>query len=244
MEYKIGICDDEKGTCSEIENMILDCFQNGSVNLDIYVWNTGESCCHDLKSNITIDVLFLDIELPGNDGIKVGKYIREELHNESMYIIYISSKTNYAMELFQVHPYDFLVKPILKQKVTMLLQKLFLLSENDKRFYTYTVNKNIYKISFGDIQYLCSNNKHIEIHAANGKVYEFRGKLKDEIEKLTSQFIVLGQSYVINIKYLRECHYDYVVMADTNRINISQQYRSNFKKRLCESNNFKRGTNK
>lgn len=239
MKYRIGICDDEKSTCTELENMVLDCFQDIFIQPDIYVWNTGESCCRDLNSNITLDVLFLDIELPGNNGVNVGKYIREDLHNDVMCIIYISYKTSYALELFQVHPYDFLVKPIIKEKINTLIQKLLLLNEYDKKFYIYSMNKNIYKIPFGNIQYLCSNNKHIEIHMADGEVQRFRGKLKEEIGKLSSQFVILGQSYVINMKYLRECHYDYVIMADGNRINISQQYRSGFRKILCERNHSK-----
>ena len=60
----------------------------------------GESLCEYLKSSSSVDLLFLDIELPKCNGVEVGKYIREKLENEETEIIYISSKTNYAMKLF------------------------------------------------------------------------------------------------------------------------------------------------
>lgn len=44
-----------------------------------------------------LDILFLEIEMPGQNGIQVGEYIRDDIKNEAMHIIYVSSKTNYAM---------------------------------------------------------------------------------------------------------------------------------------------------
>lgn len=44
---------------------------------------------------------FLDIELPGDNGVYAGKYIRETLNNDRMNIVFISHKTSYAMELFK-----------------------------------------------------------------------------------------------------------------------------------------------
>ena len=61
-------------------------------------------------------MLFLDIELITTDGIQVGKFIREELKNLETTIIYISSKSSYAMQLFQVQPLGFLIKPLEVEK--------------------------------------------------------------------------------------------------------------------------------
>ena len=59
----------------------------------------------------------LDIELISTNGIKVGKFIRDELENLEIAIVYISSKSSYAMNLFRVQPIDFLVKPIEKERI-------------------------------------------------------------------------------------------------------------------------------
>ena len=52
-----------------------------------------------------LNILFLDIELPGKDGVMVGKYIREVLEEENIFLIYISSKENYALQLFPLKIY-------------------------------------------------------------------------------------------------------------------------------------------
>lgn len=71
-----------------------------------------------------INILFLDIELPGKDGVMVGKYIREVLEDENIFLVYISSKENYALQLFQNRPFDFLVKPIEQAKIYHVLDNI------------------------------------------------------------------------------------------------------------------------
>lgn len=237
MQYKIGICDDEKETCTELENIVLNYYENMLNKVDTYVWNSGNSCCENLRNGSSVDVLFLDIELPGKNGIETGKFIRDKMEDEAIKIIFISSKTNYAMELFQVHPYDFLVKPFTREKVEKLLEKILILEKKDKMRYSYIANGNRYNIEYGEIKYFMSNNKYIEVYLINEEIKSFRGKLKSELPKLPNQFVMIGQSYIINMKYLKECHYDYVVMRDNVVINISQRYRSIFREQLCEYNN-------
>lgn len=234
MIYKIGICDDERGLCARLEEMIYDYFSDCSDSVDMYVWYTGENCCNDLKCGISLDILFLDIELPGENGVNVGKYIRETLNNNTLQIVYISSKTNYAMELFQIHPYDFLVKPITKKQLLELFKNLEVLEKEDQKTYTYFVNGSIYKIGYGKIQYLMSQDKHIIVVLSDGTIRKFRGKLKDQMNRLTPQFVRIGQSYIVNMKYVNSYHYDHVIMCDGVRINISQPFRIIFRKQLRE----------
>lgn len=107
---KTVICDDEKSTCSELEEIILKYAKEKSVSLVTEVFYSGDTLLDYLKRE-KINILFLDIELPGKDGVMVGKYIREVLEEENIFLIYISSKENYALQLFQNRPFDFLVKP-------------------------------------------------------------------------------------------------------------------------------------
>ena len=92
-----------------------------SLGFDIDTYYSGDRIIKDLEERVYFDILFLDIEMKKMDGVMVGHYIREQLHNDSMLIIYISSYTQYAMELFQIRPMDFLVKPISPQRMYEVL---------------------------------------------------------------------------------------------------------------------------
>ena len=146
MRYRIGICDDEISTCSEIETCIQQRFRNKSDSVEVFVWNSAESFINDVPEKTDLDILFLDIELPEKNGVDVGYYIRESMMNVGMHIIYISSKTSYALDLFDIHPYNFFVKPLSCEKICSEIEKLLQLDRQDKRFFTYIYNKSQYKV--------------------------------------------------------------------------------------------------
>ena len=136
--FHIGICDDEKVTCAELENMLYEYGKTAGIKVDVNVWFTGESLCTYLKSENTLDLLFLDIELISTDGIKVGGFIREELENIETMIVYISSKSSYAMSLFRIQPLDFLIKP-LKISFLNFMQRGIILKFRIRKLSTFTV---------------------------------------------------------------------------------------------------------
>lgn len=85
-----------------------------------------------------------------------------------------------------------------------------------------------------EIQYFMSQNKHIIVYLSDGTTQQFRGKLKNEMSKLTPQFVMVGKSYIVHMKYIKSCHYDYIIMQNGTRINISQSYRAFFHEKFRE----------
>ncbi len=66
--FHIGICDDGKEVCSELENMLHQYGKQQGIKIETSVWYTGESLCNFLRQEQGIDLLFLDIELISTDG--------------------------------------------------------------------------------------------------------------------------------------------------------------------------------
>lgn len=232
--YQIGICDDEVSTCSELERILLDYFNVSGIEVKVSVWYDAETFIKDVTSKVNLDALFLDIEIPGMNGVQIGEYIRNDMNNEAMNIIYISSKTNYAMDLFKVHPYDFMVKPIDKDKMINAVLKLMELDEHDSRYFVYEYNRVKNKVRYRDIEYFESNRKHIRIVCCDGEVLEFVGKLNEVMEELPNSFARAAQSYVINLRYIKMCKKDSCIMNNGCLINIGRKYKDDFSERLIE----------
>lgn len=56
-------------------------------------------------------MIFLDIMMPVKSGVEVGKIIRNDLKDNITQIVFISSENKYAMDLFEIRPMNFLIKP-------------------------------------------------------------------------------------------------------------------------------------
>ena len=109
--YYIAICDDETFTCSAIEQQLLDLSEKANIPMQVDVFYSGNGFINYLRNKIQYDILFLDIELQDINGIEIARYLRNSMNDEHIQIIYISSKTEYALKLFKNRPMDFLVKP-------------------------------------------------------------------------------------------------------------------------------------
>ncbi len=239
MIYTIGICDDKKSTCSELENMIIDLFKQMNNYVDVQVWNCAESFMKDVPSKSKLDILFLDVEFPKYKDISVGDYIREICNNQAMHIIYTSSNRNYKIEWFRTHPYEFLVKPIDKEKLYNTIKKLLQLNEQDKRFFVYNFNKKQYKILMTDILYFKSEKKNVNIVFSNNSVH-YIGKLKEEINRLPDNFVMIGQSYIVNLNNIKVVSLDSVIMNNNDILKISRSYKKRVDSKIREYNKVKR----
>lgn len=231
MVYHIGVCDDDRETCVELEEIVYQYGKNKGIDIDVSVWYAGESLCNFLKQDNILDILFLDIELISTNGIRVGNYIREELENLETIIIYISSKSNYAMQLFQVMPLGFLLKPLATNQVEQLLSKSIQLYEKKNQIFEYYSKGNTFKLPYKEILYFYSENKKINIVLKNEEI-QFNGKLKEIATAVPHNFIMIHQSYLINLDYMIECSYELVKMCGGSLLNISRPYRKSVREQI------------
>ena len=178
--------------------------------------------------------LFLDIELPKINGVMVGRYIREQLGNEETAILFISSKTQYAMELFQCRPLDFLVKPLKYEKIAHVMDILRKRGQLSGAYFSCKINGLDTKIPLQEIYYFRSENKKIHIVTKAGTEF-FTGKL-DQVASQVPQmlFLRIHKSYLVSYQHIAEFHYEHVKMANGDVLDISKAYRSQVRRQLLE----------
>ena len=104
---KIAIVDDEKLVCSEIMGMLKKYEIEKSFSFSVYSYLSGENLIYEIDDGNSFDLIFLDIELESINGVQVGEYIRNRYNDQKCQIVYVSSKTKYALELFKIRPFDF-----------------------------------------------------------------------------------------------------------------------------------------
>ena len=229
--YNIGICDDGENICASVENMLLKYAEKKAVQVDVQVWYTGEKLRDYLASGNHLDILFLDIELFKMTGIEVGNYIRNVLDNMRLQIIYISGKASYAMQLFKTQPMDFLVKPIQQEHIDHAMDRALKIIQKRKEKFEFRQGKDYYYLAMGDIVYFESKGKKIRI-VTTRDTYEIYGRLRNIVKKLTDDFIMIHQSYIINQAFVCEYSYEAVKMVNGENLNISKPYRKETRSKI------------
>ena len=227
------ICDDEKSTCAELKEILIEYSIFRNIPLTVSVFYSGEELIEHLEK-VETDILFLDIELPGKDGVEIGKYIRTVLQNESIFLIYISSKTQYAMELFQNHPFHFLVKPLDREKIKSTLDNVFRLAGKSNDIFQYQNKNGCFQEKYKDILYFQSTGRVIRVVTEKG-ARDFYGKLgKVQEETPRELFLRIHKSYLVNMTHVRQFAYDWVEMVNGEILTISKANRVEVRKMIRE----------
>lgn len=229
--YYIGICDDGKNICTNIENMLLQFARENDIKIDTSVWYSGEGLKDYLSSDNHLDILFLDIELFKMTGIEVGKYIRKQLDDIGMQIIYISGKSSYAQQLFKTQPLDFLLKPISQDQINEVMKEAIRIIKKKNERFEFQQGRNYYYVSMGDIIYLGSEGRKIKVITLKA-TFEFYGKLKEVAKKLSEDFILIHQSYIVNREHVFRYTYETVELVDGTALTISSGRRKQVREKL------------
>jgi len=225
--FRIAICDDEQDVCGYVESIIIFCTQHMRIKPDIEVFHSGETLLEFISNGNIYDLIFLDIEMDSLNGIEFGKLIRHRFTEEEVRIVYISWKQSYAMELFKIRPYDFLIKPIQDRSgeiASIVLKTLEDVKKNSK-FYKFNIGKKYCKEHIIDITYFESSNRVI-ILKKKDEQYRFYGKLDLVEEEVDSAiFLRIHKSLLINIKHVLRFEGNSVFLDNGEVLGISKTYK-------------------
>lgn len=228
---RIAICDDGENICTSIENMIIQCAEEQNIQIETNVWYTGEGLRDHLETGNHPDLLFLDIELFKMTGIEVGNYIRKQLDDMGMQIVYISGKPSYAQQLFKTQPLDFLVKPITQEQINDTIETAVRILKKRNEKFEFQAGKDHYYVPMGDIVYLASEGRKIKAVTAK-ETFEFYGRLREITKRLPEEFIAIHQSYVVNKEYIFRYTYETVELVNGTILTISPANRKQVRERI------------
>ena len=221
---RILICDDDPVFCDELERDLEQYEIIHRLEFEILKVFSGEQALDALAQG-DWDVLFMDIEMPTINGVEAGKRVREQLQNYSLKIIYVSSRQEYAMDLFKVDTFDFLIKPVAYEELEAVLDKLQKTLDRNGEMFVYRKKGQAVRCRLEDILYFESWLKKTII-VTRQKKDEFYAPLKDIYEELKDKkFFYCHKSILVNYDRVAEFHYDKLVLDNGKELEISQSKR-------------------
>jgi DNA-binding LytR/AlgR family response regulator len=220
MPLQIGICDDNAEDIKKLSEALYsydDSFQ-------ILDYAEGESLIEDYSQRkILFDILFLDIYMPGLSGIEAARKIRASM--KDVKIIFISSSNEHYPEAYDVFAFNYLIKPVNREKLNRVLDHALMDIKNQRRQQIHFSYKGTnYRIFCRDILYIESRDKIIFFHMEDRTTLQCYGKVDDILKQLPGEFFIrCHQSFVVNIFHVTEMAEKYFRVG-MDVINISRKY--------------------
>ncbi len=227
---RFAVCDDDQKFCLSIKGFLEDYEDKRKISLETDLYHDGKSISDAMTFGKIYDLIFLDVYLPKSNGLTVGNYIRHELKDYQTGIIFLSNEEDHLEDLFKVHPFCFLKKPLTKKTLTRTIDEFRLTLFGEHKSFYYQKNKFLHQLPFDEIVYFQSEGRKIHIHTINS-VYDYNGKLSDIIAKgIPENFIPTHKSFIVNSDFVSKIDPDQVqIRIDKKWIPISCSHKRSVK---------------
>lgn len=217
---RIAVCDDEELFRIEFKNVLDKALVNVDYDIDTF---SGGSSLYEAFLKEPFDLVFLDIEMPGIDGITLAKRLRAI--SENVHIVFLTSHIEYALEGYEVNALRYLVKPVDMNKLGEVLKYVQDKKNNSRQIMIREEGEDIV-IDISDIIYMESMDKNVRI-VTSKREYVTRYNISDYEEELkNSGFLRIHRGYLISLSKVKKIVKNDVVMDGDISLPVS---RSNLK---------------
>ena len=163
---------------------------------------------NEMKGMEEVDLVLLDIDMPGINGIDLAKIIRHKTQK----LVFTTGHSQYAYEAFEVEADAYLLKPYNLAKFLATIMKLFPVEVNANSNFqsttevTYFYAKNrednlkLTKVNYKDICSVESQQNYVKIHLVQGSVVTYMSLT--EMRKILIKrpnFLQLQRSFIANM---------------------------------------------
>lgn len=223
---KIAICDDESLFIDMIAEHILNIMrQYDDIDCTIYNCTSGEQLI-DLCSREDIEMVCLDIAMPGLDGCQTACRLREI--NRDVVLIFISNNETMVFSTYEYEPIWFVPKSridMLESAVKKGVGKLQMLKYH-KRYVGIKVTNRVVEIDTERVSYFVTGDHYVKmIYADDSDSVSYRCKLDDIERQLGDEWFVRSHKrYLVNCRAAVAIEGSSFVLKNGDVVPISKSY--------------------
>lgn len=221
---------DDEPLAREAIQMLIDSTDNLSL---MGSFNGADSAADFLQRN-QVDLIFLDIQMPGINGIELARTISKET-----FVIFTTAFSEFAIDSYEVDAIDYLIKPIKSERFQKAVEKAQIYSKLFKTeqtnqienitddYFFVKADRKIFKIYFDHILFIEGLKDYVVIHTGNQKVITAMNIKTIQEQLPQSMFVRVSKSYIINAKHIESVDNNTVYIGQ-NEIPIGNIYRDFF----------------
>ena len=221
----IAVVDDEKAIREHICGLVEE--QQPESRIEAYA--TGEEL---LASGKRFDIVFLDIQMEGMNGIEAARSLREKNANlgvEDAVLVFITGIKDYVFDAFDLYAFQYLLKPIDERKFAEVLEKAAREAAKKKERRVLFIKSRNLTLDQSEILYIESRAKKVEIHTVRQTIEIYAAM--DELEgQLGDEFYRCHRAYIVNMDCITEYDSESITLTNGDRVYLTKKKYGEFVK--------------
>jgi DNA-binding LytR/AlgR family response regulator len=200
---KIAVCDDDWQELERISSFLDTYRRERKVPLTYKTFQSATGLISSMGSG-DYDILLLDILMPGMTGMQAAHEIRT--FDAGVKIVFLTSSPEFAVESYTVKAYDYILKPVSRDKLFSILEAVTAEEQKPLEGLTVKTQSGMARILFSRLAFVEIMNKKLYFHLADGTVQEVSASLaafeKDLLAR--AEFVKVHRSYIVNLWQVAE----------------------------------------
>ena len=203
---RIAICDDEERYRVELKTILDKLLVNAEYDIDTF--DNGNRLSESFAAQ-AYDLVFLDIEMPAVDGITLAKRLRSV--SEKVFIVFLTSHVEYAIEGYEVNALRYLTKPVDVEKLKEVIRYVQERQGSSRQIIIKEDGEELL-IDINDVIYMESENQNVRIITSKGE-HSIRYNIGDFEEQLRNDgFFRIHRGYLISLSKVKKLSKNDVIM--------------------------------
>lgn len=220
---KLFICDDEVQIRHDFEKMIQKLYPQS----EIKAFCSGEELLSELEKE-PCDVLLLDIDMPGMDGMDVAKRLGEM--EVKPLLVFVTSHDELVYDSFRYHPFGFVRKSYFEKEIEKVLRDCERELASHEAHFTFRANGREVCLPLEEILYFEADGNYLKLYLATEE-YRLRSTIAAVENSLgTRGFIRVHKGFLVNQKAIRMLGTDELQLENGTTLPIGKTYGETAKK--------------
>ncbi len=232
---KVAFCDDDISALSEI-SALLDLYrEKRKQNITYTTFNSSLELLSEIEKGMRYDILFLDVMIPGENGVSTAKEIRQ--HDREVKIIFLTSSSEFAVQSYAVDAYYYKMKPIGEEDFFRLMDSVIgECMKTDQRSLILRCKNGITRIDLNSLEYCEVIGRTLVFHMENNNVLEKVGSMDELCSQLIQydNFLRPHRSFLVNMEYIQSISHKVILMDNLVEIPIPHGKCSEIKNKYLE----------
>ncbi|MCI8300504.1 MAG: response regulator transcription factor [Lachnospiraceae bacterium] len=215
----IALCEDNREDLDNLRSMLY----HTKISSDITGYTSAETMLFDMETGQKqFDLFFLDIYLPGLNGVEAAHRIRRT--DENSLLVFLTSSEDFYREAFDLYAFHYLLKPIEQMELAEVMQKVAKRINRPEEMLQISFRRQNILLKQMEIMYISSYSHVLHFHMKDGQKYTSYEKLDTlETRLIPEQFVRCHKSFIVNLFYVDKMTPEGFYMGDT-LVSISRSY--------------------
>ena len=235
-EVKIAICDDDQMALETFTKLCEKIGEKHNVKAEILTYDNGDDLLFDIVDPLyynTLDILLLDINMPGINGVEVAKKARDS--GFAGIIIFVTASEDHFREAFDIGAFHYITKgESVKRFEEIFLKALETSRDSDRKEIVLSGWGEIKRLKISSIEYFDIQNRATTVYYHGGH-FKFSTPLSKIEEHLKDYgFRRTHREYIVSLLNIKSISYDSLTMLDGKILPVGRKYYNEIKEALSK----------